>query len=310
MKTFGTIQQSDYTVEDLYTSAPMSWQLISGSSGVVLDGYESYLDGSVTIQRASITRGNAAINQDTGIPEYILYRSVKNLFYTNNIFYEKNSILTSSIIPIPNDFYVISIGQTFYGDRIKPGSFELTTELAAKQILDDGVGNLYVSQSGVGAYVGNIFYNQGLVVLKENTGSLTTDISTDGLKIVGSTEIYVDYSSDVKLTRHEVSVRLQPNEFNFSPFNPSITNQYIATGSYVSSVNQFIESMSIQNITPTSGSNAWAWYKLMGDGVIKPYITTVGLYNDRYELLAVAKLNQPIQRTFDANQIFIVRFDT
>jgi hypothetical protein len=310
MKTFGTIQQNEYTVEDLYTSAPISWQLLSGSSGVALDGYEPYLDGAVTIQRASITRGTTAINSDTGTLEYILHKSVKHLFYTNNVFYQNNTLLTSSIVPLPDNFYVISVGQTFYGDRIKPGTFEVTTELASKIILDDGVGNLYVSQSSVGAYVGNIFYDQGLAVIKENTGSLTTDISVDGLKIIGSTEIYVDYSSDVKFTRHEITVKLEPNEFNFSPFNPSITNQYIATGSYTSSVNRFIESMSMQNITPTSGSTAWGLYKLMGDGVIKPYITSIGLYNDKYELLAVAKLNQPIQRTFDTNQIFIVRFDT
>jgi hypothetical protein len=41
-----------------------------------------------------------------------------------------------------------------------------------------------------------------------------------------------------------------------------------------------------------------------------PYVTTIGLYNDQYELLAVAKVSEPIQRTFDVTQTFTVRFDT
>ena len=47
----------------------------------------------------------------------------------------------------------------------------------------------------------------------------------------------------------------------------------------------------------------------MSSEVIKPYVTTIGLYSDKYELLAIAKLSQPIQRTFGTDQIFIIRFD-
>lgn len=307
MKTFGTIAQNDYTVEELYSSAPLSWQLISSSAGVVLDGYEDYLDGSVTVQRASSTRGTAAINSDTGVLEYILHKSVNHLFYTNNIFYNGNVMSSQSITPIADNCYVISIGQTFYGDRIKPGSFDLTTNLANKSIKDDGKGNLYYSESGNVYYVGNIFYNQGIAIITENSASAITAVSSSGLKIVNGTELYIDYSSDVKYDRHEINVKIEPTEFNFSPFNPSILSTYAASGSNSGS---FITSMSLQNISPTSGSTGWGLYRLMGDNVIKPYITTIGLYNDRYELLAVAKMSQPIQRTFDANQIFIVRFDT
>jgi len=39
-------------------------------------------------------------------------------------------------------------------------------------------------------------------------------------------------------------------------------------------------------------------------------ITTIGLYNDACELLAVAKLPQPIKSEPDIPVNFIVRFDT
>ena len=40
-----------------------------------------------------------------------------------------------------------------------------------------------------------------------------------------------------------------------------------------------------------------------------PYITTIGLYNESYELLAIAKLGQPIRRSDETDTTFVVRFD-
>jgi hypothetical protein len=213
-------------------------------------------------------------------------------------------LTTSSLSGLPNDSYVFSIGQNFYGERVKPGSFEVSTEIANTVIRDDSRGNLYYISASANVYLGNIFYNTGIAVIKHDTGSANTSISSDGLKIVSGTNVYVDYSSDVRLYRHQVNVKLRPMDFNFSPLNPSILSTYTATtGSVTQSFNEM-------NINPSSGSSTWNLYNLMRAGVIKPYVTTIGLYNDKYELLAVAKTSEPIQRTFDVNQIFIVRFDT
>ena len=40
-----------------------------------------------------------------------------------------------------------------------------------------------------------------------------------------------------------------------------------------------------------------------------PYITTVGLYNDAHELIAVAKLGQPIPKSKTNDMTFVVKFD-
>ena len=54
------------------------------------------------------------------------------------------------------------------------------------------------------------------------------------------------------------------------------------------------------------------------DGILKdnvtgssfnPYITTVGLYNDSNELLAVAKLSKPILKSFSREAIVKVKLD-
>lgn len=309
MKIFSTLASKDYTVEDMYVSAPMSWELISGSSGIQITSPDD-LEGAITVERATndpidfFESEFPKINTDSGTFEYLLYRSIKHLFYDRGNFYSGSVLVTSSLSGLPTDSYVVSVGQNFYGDRIKPGSFEIATEIANTVIRDDSRGNLYYVSSSVNVYLGNIFYNMGIAVIKHDTTSLNTSISSNGLQIVEGTSVYVDYSSDVRLHRHQINVKLRPMDFNFSPFNPSILSAYTATtGSVTQSFNEM-------NIKPSSGSSTWNLYNLMSAGVIKPYVTTIGLYNDKYELLAVAKTSEPIQRTFDVNQIFIVRFDT
>ena len=39
------------------------------------------------------------------------------------------------------------------------------------------------------------------------------------------------------------------------------------------------------------------------------YVTTIGLYNDYNELLAVAKLSKPFKKTFDRELLFRVKLD-
>lgn len=323
MSTFGTINPKDYVVEDFYASAILKWRLISGSSGVVvyeledLPEIDEELVGAVTITRAtndltyfdkdrdSITGlPEASLNVETGIQEHLLYKSVQQKFYKNNFNFISASItVTSSPVGLADNSYVISVGQNFYGERIKPGTFKLGVSSSTTNILDDTEGNLYVSQSGVGTYVGNIFYDYGIAVIPHNTASLISYIGSSGIKIVSGSEVRVDYGTDVKINRHQVNILLRPTDFNFSMFNPSVHRSVLQT---TSSLTQSLNDLNV----PQSGSNTWKYSSLMRSGLVKPYITTIGLYNAQHELVAVAKLSTPIQRTFDTDQIFIVRFDT
>jgi hypothetical protein len=86
-------------------------------------------------------------------------------------------------------------------------------------------------------------------------------------------------NSQETLSSNFVFVRARSNEFNYSE-NPS----------YISS---------------TNGSLTWA------DFANNPisYITTVGLYNDNNELLAVAKLSRPLQKDFTKELLVRVKLD-
>lgn len=315
MNTFGKIDPKDYTIENFYVSAPITWTLTSSSLGIpVVTPAE--LVGAVTINKASGTRpvtivdeDNTAINIDTGVYEYVLYKSIKHTFYDNRVFYSGSTMLTQSLAPLPNDFFVVSIGQDFYGNTIKKSSFELEIDSITEKVKDDGFGNLYVSQSNIGYYVGNIFYDYGIAVIKHNTSSVASYVGQNGIDIINGTDINLRYDSDVEITRHQISVKLNPTDFNFPLLNRSIQRTYTPDSTFTEAYGQFTSSMEEQNIQPIS-DNTWSVLKLIQGNVIKPYVTTIGLYTDQYELVAVGKLSRPIQRTFDIPQIFIVRFDT
>jgi len=203
---------------------------------------------------------------------------------------------------LADDIFIVTIGQDFYGERIKPGSFELEIGLLPTKVQDDGLGNLFVSESGIGSYVGNIFYDDGISVITHDINSSVDEISSQGIKFLSGSEVYVSYESEVKNIRHEVVVRLKPQDFNFSWFNPSVRRSLVISGELSDEIKQL-------NI-PELDESEWTVQSLMQSGIIKPYVTTIGLYTDKYELVAIAKLSTPVQRTFETDQIFIVRFDT
>ena len=48
---------------------------------------------------------------------------------------------------------------------------------------------------------------------------------------------------------------------------------------------------------------------MASSSAFSPYITTVGLYNDDYDLVAVAKMTSPIKKPKNMDSTIVVRFD-
>ena len=219
MNTFSLINANDYTIHKYPAYAPITWTLVSSSVGIETT-YPSDLTGAITINHA--LTGSADTNVDTGIIKNVLHKSIKHLFYNNfTAFISQSRTVTSSIISNKEQFYVISVGQNFYGESIQPGTFELQLSGTVSNVLDDSYGNLVVSSSGNGYYVGNIFYDKGIAVIAENTASIASNISIDGIKIVSASSIDIVYRSNLLIERHQINIKLSPSEFNFSPFNPT-----------------------------------------------------------------------------------------
>jgi hypothetical protein len=62
------------------------------------------------------------------------------------------------------------------------------------------------------------------------------------------------------------------------------------------------------NITLTNDDNE-TYQSFVSSSNFAPYITTIGLYNDSGQLLAIGKLAQPIRKRNDVDLNFLMRLD-
>lgn len=184
---------------------------------------------------------------------------------------------------------VISIPSQLYGDYINPNSFYFKVsdpidEFIYNEYIDDGEGIIY--KSGSLNVRGTISYQHGLVTFVNTVGDEGMDYFFDAMVTCSFQSSRLIYETQYKCTIRE-------NEFNYT-LNPSIisgsniTNPLLAS----SSLNR---SGQVYNFV--TGSN-WA-----------PYVTTVGLYNENQELLAVAKLSQPLPTSRTTDTSILINLD-
>ncbi len=118
--------------------------------------------------------------------------------------------------------------------------------------------------------VGDIIYTHGLSVL--------TDLNAINT-FSGSTGYSISWESTYEVYTHNYKCRVREQDLNYSQ-NPSIK----------------------------SGSNGDI-YDFATGSYFQPYVTTVGLYNDSNELIAVGKLGQPIPKSRYNDMTFVITLD-
>jgi hypothetical protein len=221
--------------------------------------------------------------------EQELYDSVLQTFYSA-LPYTYYGIKSSSYVP-SNEVHVVSISQDVFGEEIKRGTVSIT--LSGTSSYDDSMGNLIVSQSNTGSIIGRIFYDKGIILIKPTSSIVSGGFSVNGMCIVSGSSVGINFTSSVKLYEHSVKVKINPAEYNFSLYNPSIKRTF-----YTGSNTTPLQSMVSRSSNPENTQ------------YLAPYVTSIGLYNAANELIAVAKVSNPIQRSFDSMQTFIIKFDT
>lgn len=211
--------------------------------------------------------------------QYELYDSVIQSFY-RGIAGAQYGVVEGTTYEPTQSFFLVTVTQDLYGNRIVPGTFSFS--VGASSSYDDGKGNLIVSESGTGSVIGSLFYDKGIAVLKPTVGLVGGGLTGNGICIVSGTRVVTTFTSSVQLYEHSIRVKLSPTEFHYPINNPSLETD-------------------VGGVTPLD---------MLVSGTLKPYVTTIGLYNDNHELLVVAKLSTPVQRTSDLAQTFILKFDT
>ena len=223
---------------------------------------------------------------------------------------------------------IISVSKDLYGERIKPKSVTLTDDSGASTltIKDDGNGNLYdnafsssfaqfasggFSDSDIvkstGSFVGNVFYEHGLLVYT-NTGSRFVNIGTG----TGTDGYSLKYKSQVTIREHSYTCVVGEGELN-STNNISVTKE--RSGSISVSGSQSWRLFPPGHATSKSGSYkhyyqaANEYNNFVTHSAFQPYITKVGLYNDFNELIAIGQLSHPIKNDEELALAINVRFD-
>lgn len=236
-----------------------------------------------------------------GISKQALFRSVKAQFYRNpataSVLTEvgrRKSYASTDERNLEDELVVFPILQSYYGEGIKPGTVILQDETTLKTYTDDFYSNLLDSGSNI---AGNIFYDRGLIVLTRDivSGSM---LNTFNLSFRSSKTIF----------ENEIFISVLENEFNVSQ-NPS---------AYDSSKDGTFKKIKLTSFTSSlnpSKKGGFADYEYSSSidrtgSYLAPYITTIGLYDNELNMVAVAKLPQPIKSLPDYPVNFIIRFDT
>ena len=233
------------------------------------------------------------LNSD-GTSKRTLYDSIKSQFYlnpsTSSILTEvgkRKSYASTDERVIGDTIGVISIPQQKYGEGLKVGSVEL--EYGSITVTDDGNSNLIDSASN---HKGNVFYDRGLLVLTDGIVEDTTIETFD-----------LSYRSTMTIYENEIFLSVNESEFNVSQ-NPSA---YDGTNK--------IKLKTIQSTIEPTKFGGFGDYDYSSSvdttgSYLAPFITTIGLYDNELNMVAVCKLPKPIKSLPDYPLNFIVRFDT
>jgi hypothetical protein len=288
MASFKKLSKSDVTFVSYH--ANKQWTIASSSYATSSNLYQG-----TNVAGLFISSSDPVTN---GQYDRLVYAEINQLFYqsysaslntsslANSIYYEFASqqrptasyfIYNDSANLIKNfptnsgaTIQVLSINQEIFGNKILPYSFVISG--SSYYIIDDGYGNLYDTKSSK-TFIGNLFYAQGLSVITNQNGSY------QGL--FSSSKWTVSFKNEHPIYEHEVRCVVKESDFNLS-YNPTLVTNY-ASGS----VKDF-----------ATGSSFYT------------YATTLGLYNDNNELLAVAKFGKPMMMSPDTDMTFVIKHDT
>ena len=319
MSVFKPFTTSDVVISPFGVNKSFTFQGASSliTSDVSIDRYiGKNLTSSLWISGSNPT--GYITTQDKGL----IYNSIKELYYSNFIggddgapvgtasFNNDGTITGPAYTPnyynyltttlLANRYYptgsnniigVISIPSNLYGEHIKLNSVTLSTPNYTTS--DDGAGNMLSGS----LKVGDIIYEHGIIILTSdgvepigddgygyvNYGTAVYGLSDQDFinDFITNTNITCSFESTVTIHESQYKCTLRQNEFNFSQ-NPSI----ISGSSTDSTIYNF-----------ATGS------------YFTPYVTTVGMYNNANELIAVAKLAQPLPISQVTDTSILVNLD-
>ena len=322
MGAFKKLNQQDAYISTY--NARKSW-IASGSDYVnlgILQLVGEANTGAYIPQDANKVHGGGSSTytaQDiTKFDKILLYRSIEQLYYSNYKNGEttasgsydnflQSSFNVSGSRELNNKLSLFSLPKEVYGTHIEPNSVRIALDtpppdrnyvtnnyvtlngidsddneynqytfpaseiIEGGYIIDDGEGNLILPESvPAGKKVGNIIYTHGnIIITDDNIAENFNDYFNAAM----------EWKSNLPIYTHNYHCRVKANELNYS-----------------------LNKTAIDTITGQIENN-------ITGSAFQPYVTTIGLYNDANELIAVAKTPTPIPKSTNTDMSFHIQLD-
>jgi hypothetical protein len=295
MAAFKTLNSQDVIISPLEVNKSFSFR-----------GASALTASNVGINRLLGTNGSFLTNksltgQVTQSSQVTVYNSIKQLYYTNYLsgsFGDVSNASTASFNPDGTITPPINASQTyntlyynFDETTLNPQKTFPTASIGVISIPSRLYGDYikpnsfsYICESGSytddgegrlksgSNYMGNIVYEHGIVIL-------TAGDSDDILNFVTSSNVTCSFSSSYEIFETQYKCTIGADEFNYS-LNPSLI----------------------------SGSEG-QMYDFATGSYFVPYVTTIGLYDESYNLIAVGKLAKPLPTSRTTDTTILVNFD-
>ena len=198
-------------------------------------------------------------------------------------------------IDIENAIFQIKLQDIFYLLKV-----DIETSFISWLGVFDVNGNLKVSP----VIIGNVFYSHGIITITRDTDTARVGMLDEDWQL--------NYQSTNTIYENEILLVVDEDEFNTST-NPSAVN--------------FVNLQNVEYTTSFEGTKRTSKYDAatikpeflayeysssvdQTGSFIAPYVTTIGLYDENMDMVAVAKLATPIKSTPDLPVNFLVRIDT
>lgn len=280
---------SPFKVNKLFTFKGAS-ELTSSNVGI-----DRYIGRNIT--SSLWVSGSYPTGQINTQNEILVYRSIRELYYSNYLTSPSGSLAGTASFntdgtitgPAYTTNYYNYLSTTLPTYRYIPtssnatiGVISIPSNLFGEYLNPTTVtltsASITLQDDGLGniisgsTNVGNVIYEHGMIIL--TSGSFINNF-------ISSSNITCSFQSTVTIYESQYKCTIRQNEFNFS-----------------------------QNPTLVSGSsNSGIMYNFATGSYFDPYITTVGLYNNSYELIAVAKLAQPLPLSSVTDTTILVNLD-
>ena len=215
--------------------------------------------------------------------------------YINGTLQDSDTMFTDGFIHNKSDVFIGSLGLDSTGSAANGFTGAIDEFfIFNKALTQDEINQLANPEMSINTNrVGTVFYEHGLIVLSDPRPKYGNNIyrmfndavynqTTNTIQPSYLNSIYLEFNSTVTLYEHEYLVRINEDEFNFT---------------------------SNATIRKNNDLNSPVPKDIVLNDAFAPYITTIGLYTENGELVAIGKLGTPIKKRDDVDLSIVVRFD-